>query len=82
MDRWTSPDIERISADVAAIRNWVRDRANSVPLPQTEFGLARKIAYQKSQEGARSCQKPSICTCFSEAPSTTPWPQSSGAGAI
>jgi hypothetical protein len=31
--------------------NWVRDRSNSIPLPETEFGLARKIAYQKSQEG-------------------------------
>ena len=31
--------------------NWVRDRANSIPLPETEFTLARKIAYEKSQQG-------------------------------
>jgi hypothetical protein len=31
--------------------NWVRDRANSIPLPETEFGLARKIAYESSQQG-------------------------------
>jgi len=31
--------------------NWVRDRANSIVLPETEFGLARKIAYEMSQEG-------------------------------
>ena len=31
--------------------NWVRDRANSILLPETEFGLARKIAYERSQEG-------------------------------
>ncbi len=31
--------------------NWVRDRANGIPLPETEFGLARKIAYEKSQQG-------------------------------
>ncbi len=31
--------------------NWVRDRTNSTTEPQTEFGLARKIAYRKSQEG-------------------------------
>jgi hypothetical protein len=31
--------------------NWVRDRTNSIPEPQTEFGLARKIAYKMSQEG-------------------------------
>jgi len=31
--------------------NWVRDQTNSIAEPQTEFGLARKIAYRKSQEG-------------------------------
>jgi hypothetical protein len=31
--------------------NWVRNRANSIPLPETEFGLARKIAYESSQHG-------------------------------
>jgi hypothetical protein len=28
-----------------------RDRTNSIPLPETEFGLARKIAYERSQQG-------------------------------
>lgn len=31
--------------------NWVRDRSNSIPLPETEFGLARKMAYESSQRG-------------------------------
>jgi len=31
--------------------NWIRDRANSIRLPQSEFGLARKIAYEESQQG-------------------------------
>lgn len=31
--------------------NWVRDRANTIALPQTEFGLAHKIAYERSQQG-------------------------------
>ena len=31
--------------------NWVADKRNSIQQPATEFGVARKIAYQKSQEG-------------------------------
>lgn len=31
--------------------NWVRDRQDGIALPGTEFGVARQIAYQKSQEG-------------------------------
>jgi hypothetical protein len=31
--------------------NWVRDRANSIALPGTEFGAARQIAYRASQKG-------------------------------
>ena len=31
--------------------NWVHDKENSIKEPATEFGIARKIAYQKSQEG-------------------------------
>lgn len=31
--------------------HWVRDRANSIAEPGTEFGVARQIAYQRSQEG-------------------------------
>ncbi len=31
--------------------NWVRDRANSIPLPGTAFGVARLFAYRKSQDG-------------------------------
>lgn len=31
--------------------NWVRDRQGSNAPPGTEFGVARQIAYQKSQEG-------------------------------
>jgi hypothetical protein len=31
--------------------NWVADKLNSIRQPASEFGMARKIAYQKSQEG-------------------------------
>ncbi|MBV7336894.1 hypothetical protein KFU94_53430 [Chloroflexi bacterium TSY] len=31
--------------------NWVHDEGNTIKEPATEFGLARKLAYQKSQEG-------------------------------
>ncbi len=31
--------------------NWVADKVNNIQQPATEFGVARKIAYQKSQEG-------------------------------
>ncbi len=31
--------------------NWVRNKENTVKEPATEFGTARKIAYQRSQEG-------------------------------
>lgn len=31
--------------------NWVHDRENSIKEPATEFGVARKIAYQLSQNG-------------------------------
>ena len=31
--------------------NWVHDKENSIKEPATEFGTARKIAYQRSQEG-------------------------------
>jgi hypothetical protein len=31
--------------------NWVADKQNNIAQPASEFGVARKIAYQKSQEG-------------------------------
>ncbi len=31
--------------------NWIADKPNSIQQPASEFGVARKIAYQKSQEG-------------------------------
>ncbi len=31
--------------------NWIHNRENSVSEPATQFGLARKFAYQKSQDG-------------------------------
>ena len=31
--------------------NWIHNRENSVAEPATQFGLARKFAYQKSQDG-------------------------------
>ena len=34
--------------------NWIANRENSVREPATEFGNARKLAYQKSQEGRRA----------------------------
>jgi hypothetical protein len=31
--------------------NWIHNRENSIQEPATQFGLARKLAYQKSQDG-------------------------------
>jgi hypothetical protein len=31
--------------------NWIHDRDDTVPQPATEFGVARKLAYEKSQAG-------------------------------
>ncbi len=39
--------------------NWVADKLNSIQQPASEFGVARKIAYQKSQEG-RSALEPNF----------------------
>jgi hypothetical protein len=39
--------------------NWVADKSNSIQQPASEFGVARKIAYQKSQEG-RSALEPNF----------------------
>jgi hypothetical protein len=45
--------------------NWVRDRANSIAEPQTEFGLARQIAYRKSQEGRSALPESEYADVFS-----------------
>jgi hypothetical protein len=45
--------------------NWVRDRKNSIAEPQTEFGLARKIAYRKSQEGRSALPESDYAEVFS-----------------
>jgi len=39
--------------------NWVADKSNSIQQPASEFGVARKIAYQKSQQG-RSALEPNL----------------------
>jgi hypothetical protein len=39
--------------------NWIADKQNSIEQPASEFGVARKIAYQKSQEG-RSALEPNF----------------------
>ncbi|MCF6156426.1 MAG: hypothetical protein E3K36_14570 [Candidatus Brocadia sp.] len=36
--------------------NWVHDRKNSVKEPATEFGTARKIAYERSQKGRNALE--------------------------
>jgi len=45
--------------------NWVRNRADSIPLPETEFGLARGIAYEKSQQGRGVLLEPEYREVFS-----------------
>jgi hypothetical protein len=42
----------------ASPANWVHDRDDTISEPSTEFGLARKLAYQNSQQG-RSALEPS-----------------------
>jgi hypothetical protein len=44
--------------------NWVHDRADSIPEPATEFGAARKIAYQGSQGGRRALREEHYAAVF------------------
>jgi hypothetical protein len=44
--------------------NWVRDRANSIPLPGTVFGVARLFAYRKSQDGRGALPEGSYARVF------------------
>jgi hypothetical protein len=44
--------------------NWVHDRANSIHEPATEFGLARKLAYQISQQGRNALMPGQIASVF------------------
>ena len=46
--------------------NWVRDHATDIPLPVTEFGLARKFAYEKSQQGRDALLEADYQHVFSE----------------
>ena len=47
--------------------NWVADKPNSIQQPATEFGVARKIAYQKSQEGRGALEPNFYQSVFSTA---------------
>jgi len=44
--------------------HWVHDKENSIKEPATEFGLARKIAYQRSQEGRGALDPKSYQSVF------------------
>ena len=44
--------------------NWVRDRADSIPLPGTAFGIARLLAYRKSQDGRGALSEASYARVF------------------
>jgi hypothetical protein len=48
--------------------NWIADAANSIPEPSTEFMVARKIAYQKSQQGRDALPPDAYQSIFSGAP--------------
>jgi hypothetical protein len=47
--------------------NWVADERNSIQQPASEFGVARKIAYQKSQEGRGALEPNFYQSVFSTA---------------
>jgi hypothetical protein len=44
--------------------NWIADKFTSIREPATEFGVARKIAYQTSQEGRNALKPDSYQTVF------------------
>jgi hypothetical protein len=48
--------------------NWIADAANSIPQPATEFTVARKIAYQRSQEGRDALSPDRYRSIFNGAP--------------
>jgi hypothetical protein len=48
--------------------NWIADKENSVKEPATEFGVARKIAYRKSQEGRNALPPTLYQSVFRGAP--------------
>ena len=47
--------------------NWIADKRNSIRQPASEFGVARKIAYQKSQEGRGALEPDFYQSVFSTA---------------
>jgi len=47
--------------------NWAADKLNSIPQPASEFGVARKIAYKKSQEGRGALEPNFYQSVFSTA---------------
>jgi hypothetical protein len=44
--------------------NWVRDRADDIPLPGTAFGVARLFAYRNSQDGRGALTDASCARVF------------------
>lgn len=44
--------------------NWVSDRGNTIRHPTTEFGVARQIAYGKSQAGRGTLAEADYATVF------------------
>jgi hypothetical protein len=44
--------------------NWIHDRGDTIPQPATEFGVARKLAYEKSQAGRDALPESAYASVF------------------
>jgi hypothetical protein len=63
-----TPDAGLWAALAAEMRanpgNWIHDRDDTIPQPATEFGVARKFAYEKSQAGRDALPEAAYASVF------------------